>query len=109
MGKLKMMKPRLATFDARRIKPAPKQKDAIYNDPRYLKWRTQVLHRAGGRCQGPECAVPGGRTGKLYPDHITEIRDGGAEFDLANGWALCPPCHGRKTAAARAKRATESY
>lgn len=40
----------------------------------------------------------------MFADHIVERKDGGAEFDPANGQCLCGSCHSRKTAAERAKR-----
>jgi nitrite reductase/ring-hydroxylating ferredoxin subunit len=40
----------------------------------------------------------------MFADHIVEVKDGGAKFDLANGQCLCGSCHTRKTAAARAQR-----
>ncbi len=36
---------------------------------------------------------------KLEADHIIEIRDGGAEFDLSNVRTLCHRCHVAKTVA----------
>ena len=38
-------------------------------------------------------------------DHIVEVADGGGECDLANFETLCIPCHKRKSAESRAKRA----
>jgi hypothetical protein len=40
----------------------------------------------------------------MFADHIREIGDGGAPFDLANGQCLCGAHHTRKTTATRAKR-----
>jgi len=82
-------------------KPAPKVVDPHYHTPEHQRWSRAVIARAGGRCQGKGC----GRSGvRLFADHIVELRDGGAPFDLANGQALCGACHARKTAAMRAER-----
>lgn len=79
--------------------PAPKVKDAHYYTPDHRAWSSAILARAGHACQS--C----GRTGtRLYADHIIELRDGGAAFDLDNGQALCGACHVSKTAQARAAR-----
>jgi 5-methylcytosine-specific restriction endonuclease McrA len=73
--------------------------EAHYRDPRHEAWSTAVRRRADGRCEA--CGREGER---LFADHIVELRDGGAPFDLANGRALCGSCHTRKTAGARAAR-----
>lgn len=41
----------------------------------------------------------------MYADHIVEIEDGGAPFDVKNGQCLCSADHQIKTARERAKRA----
>lgn len=92
---------RLALADTRTARPAEKRRAAIYGTPDHVAWSKAVITRAGGVCQAQGC----GRSGvRLFADHIEELRDGGAAFDLANGQALCGACHGRKTAAARAAR-----
>jgi len=101
---LKCLKPGLATLDGRRVKPPPKEKNAIYYTPEFRAWREQVIERAGGRCQDPSCKSPHRRGMRLFADHVVELKDGGAPFDLENGLARCGSCHSRKTAEARAKR-----
>lgn len=101
------LKPRIATIDTRRPRPQGKQKDRIYDRPEYKQWREIVLGRADGKCQGAGFHAPAGS--KLYPDHIVEIKDGGSEFDPANGQALCASCHTSKTVARRADRMRERY
>lgn len=97
----RFLRPTLATSDTRAVKPAPKQRASIYSTIEYVEWSKAVIARAGRMCQGPGCA----RTGvRLFADHIIELRDGGAPFDLVNGQALCGSCHTRKTVAARAIR-----
>jgi 5-methylcytosine-specific restriction enzyme A len=89
---------RVTTLDTRTVKPQPKQTDPHYLSPQHRRWRADVLRRAGYRCE--KC----GADGKLYADHIVELKDGGAPLDPANGRALCHSCHQRKTAEARAER-----
>jgi len=85
----------------------PKVKAPIYNSPEFRRWRAAVLAMANGQCQaiidGYRCtnATPNHR---MYADHIIELTDGGAPFDIRNGQCLCYPCHVFKTLAARKQR-----
>ncbi|QYB01465.1 HNH endonuclease [Rhodococcus sp. USK10] len=66
-----------------------------------------MLHRDGYRCR--QCGYQGSPHAKpadVEADHIVNVADGGAEFDLANGQALCVPHHKRKSAAEAAKART---
>lgn len=99
--------PRLPTLDARRVPPPPKVAASLYASPEYRIWQSQVIERAGGRCEVVENGVrcPKGRPRhRVYADHIVEVRDGGALFDPANGHCKCASHHALKTAAARAAR-----
>jgi hypothetical protein len=40
----------------------------------------------------------------MFADHIVELKDGGAAFDVANGQCLCGSHHTLKTNAERARR-----
>lgn len=106
---MKMLKPRLRAADPRRVKPAPKQTDPIYSSAQYRRWRQDVLARAGGRCQDPSCKDPTRAGMTLFADHIIELKDGGAPFDLANGMARCGRCHTRKTLRARGERSRQTF
>ena len=93
--------------DMRAIKSPGKKAALIYGTPEHKAWRAQVIKRAGGRC---ECVEDGKRCTRaeplyrLYADHIRELKDGGAPFDLANGRALCSSHHTSKTLAERDNR-----
>lgn len=64
--------------------------------PLHRSWREAVLTRAGGLCQ---IRYPNRCTNLAREaDHIVELSDGGAEYDLNNGQAACAPCHAHKTA-----------
>jgi 5-methylcytosine-specific restriction protein A len=103
MSRVPIALPRIATRDTRRVRPPPKTAATIYSTQEYLQWRAEVIRRSGGHCQNPTCHDPLRKT-RLFADHIHELRDGGAPFDVANGRALCGSCHQAKTLAARAKR-----
>ncbi|GLK69192.1 HNH endonuclease signature motif containing protein [Hansschlegelia plantiphila] len=101
---LKTIRPRIATIDTRRVKPAPKTGDPLYHSS---PWRTllkRIMAQRGRRCEA--CGATGG---VIYGDHVREVRDGGAELDARNVRLLCAPCHGKKTSAARARRAAERF
>ncbi len=92
------MAPRLATLDTSIVKAEPKRADPHYSSAQHPAWRAAVIRRAGFQCE--KCTA----RGKLYADHIVELKDGGAPFDLNNGRATCASCHTKKTNVERAKR-----
>lgn len=102
-SRLRTLGPRLATFDTSSARVPPKTADAIYSTGEFRVWRTEVVRRAGFRCE--KC----GHGGKLYADHVVELKDGGAPFDPKNAQALCAVCHGRKSNAERAKRLAQRF
>jgi 5-methylcytosine-specific restriction endonuclease McrA len=99
--------PPIGVLDWRTVKPPPRRKGAAYGqgDPirrrQYDAWRTAVNDRAGGQCQSPGC---GRIEQRMFADHIVELKDGGAPYDVANGQCLCGSCHSKKTHAAREER-----
>lgn len=116
MSRLRPLKPFLRTIDTRTVRPPPPQltdkqrfkaKDPFYDTPEFRAWRAKVVARAGGRCEAMEygyrCTKTRQQT-RMFADHIVEIRDGGAQFDVANGQCLCGPHHLMKTAQARRQR-----
>ena len=101
MTKVRASRPRIATKGQRIA--TPKLRAAIYGTVEYREWRWTVIARSGGHCQDPACAAPM-RSTRLFCDHVVELRDGGAPFDVANGMVRCGACHSRKTLAERARR-----
>lgn len=99
MPRLRTLAPRLTTLDTNAVRIPSKVANPHYNTPEHAAWRAAVLAQAGGRC------VDCGRSdGRLFADHVVELQDGGAPFDVGNGAARCGSCHSRKTAAERARR-----
>jgi hypothetical protein len=86
-----------------KVQPPPKQTESIYSTPEFRAWRGRVIARANGRCQDPQHQGSHGG-GRLYADHIKELKDGGAPFDDSNGMARCASCHTRKTVNSRLAR-----
>lgn len=63
-------------------------------------WRLAVLKRDAWVCQLRYEGCAGRAT---QADHVLATAFGGAEYDLANGQAVCVPCHKRKTQAESAE------
>lgn len=82
----------------------PKQRADIYGTAGHVAWSKRVIARAGRRCE--KC---GATHGRMYADHMIELRDGGLPFDVRNGWCLCASCHTTKTMIERAKRALHEW
>jgi hypothetical protein len=98
----------------RKLRPSSAVKVRVrkHVDPWYLstehrQWRDLVIKRAAGRCQaitdGQRCTRAAPRH-RMFADHVTEVRDGGALLDPSNGACLCGEHHTRKTAQARRLR-----
>jgi 5-methylcytosine-specific restriction protein A len=107
MAKLRTLSPLVRTLDTRTTRLPRRPIDPVYSTPEFQRWRAHVVARAGGQCEaidhGFRCtkARPDHR---VYADHIIELRDGGAPFDLNNGRCLCASHHELKTMATRTKR-----
>jgi 5-methylcytosine-specific restriction protein A len=97
---LAAMPARVATADLRTALPPPKEVDPRYLSLEHRSWRSAVLARGGYRCERCGC-----RAGRLFADHIVEIKDDPSRaFDLTNGQVLCGSCHTTKTVRERDKR-----
>ena len=98
---LRCRPPMLGCSDRSAARVPPKVAESIYTTPEFKDWALKVKKRAGFRCEAPGC----GRVGvRMFADHIVEVKDGGAKFDLRNGQCLCGSCHTTKTAAERSRR-----
>jgi 5-methylcytosine-specific restriction enzyme A len=93
---LRMLRPRLATLDLRRVRPPAKVTLSYYGSKQHKEWARAVIARANHRCE--DC----GAGGKLYADHQVELVDGGNP--QGRGVARCAACHTTKTNIERAKR-----
>src|SRR5262245_53036956 len=105
---MRMLQPAVRTLDTRTIKRPSKVLDPFYNTPQFIGWRTEIIARAGRRCehvdkQGRRC-TKGWPQHRVYADHIIELRDGGPPFDARNGQCLCAAHHESKTYLARQRR-----
>ncbi len=83
-----------------RVAPAIKQVLPFYQSPEWRALVATVVRLRGRRCE--DCGASGG---KVYGDHVVELRDGGKALDQANVRLRCGRCHGRKTAQRRRERA----
>ena len=66
-----------------RISARPKQSDRCYSTPEHRAWRLAVCRAAGSQCEaiedGRRCEKSARNGDRLFADHITERRDGGAD------------------------------
>jgi 5-methylcytosine-specific restriction enzyme A len=108
-GRLTTLKPRIASVPPRVRQPV-KRPDPVYLSPEWRALLAAIIAQRGRRCEDPACDAPGGRTdGRIYGDHIRELKDGGAPLDPANVILRCHACHERKTAEVRAGRMAARY
>ena len=98
MARLKMLGSRLQPLKPR-LPALQKRAERFYQS---AEWRSLVKRLKQER--GPFCEKCGA-SGGIIGDHIIERKDGGAELDPGNIMLMCWPCHNKKTAVARAKRA----
>jgi len=98
MARLATPKRRLGSVRPR-VTAMPKKAERFYQSPEWRALVRRLKQERGAFCQ--KC----GAGGRLIGDHIVERKDGGADLDPANVMLMCWPCHNRKTARERAKRA----
>ena len=104
MPRIPMLGTGIPRINGRSVQLPPKQRAPIYGTPEHVAWSKHVRARAGYRCE-----VCGTSEGRMYADHIKEVKDGGRLLDLANGQCLCASHHQTKTMIERAKRALHEW
>ncbi len=104
MPRLTMIKPSLAVMDVRTAHVPAKTADPFYLSKPWRKLVADVLRERGRTCE--QC---GDRSGRMFLDHIQELKDGGAPLLRSNLQVLCSSCHSKKTFAVRKQRMTERY
>jgi len=72
-----------------------------YHNARWDRLRQMQLGREPLCCS---CKERGRLTTATHVDHIVEIADGGAVYDIDNLQSLCKPCHSSKTLRVRHAR-----
>jgi 5-methylcytosine-specific restriction protein A len=80
-------------------KKRKKMGDRRYSTQRWQKLRAQAIQRDNG------CSISGCHRGNLHADHIIEVKDGGAFWDINNLQVLCKEHHDAKTLTVKAGRA----
>lgn len=66
---------------------------SIYDTPAWHRARRATLARDGYRCR---IGLPGCKRRATCADHVIELEDGGAPYDLTNLQAACKPCNSAK-------------
>jgi len=101
--RIRTLKPLVKASSGRTVELPPKRADPFYLSPEWRKLLAKIIAKRGRRCEDPQCRQPN-VSGPIYGDHIIEIADGGERLDERNVLLRCASCHGKKTAAVRAKR-----
>ncbi|MFE2640780.1 HNH endonuclease [Streptomyces scopuliridis] len=89
-----------------------RRRTAVDRRVRNAEARRAVVLRSKGRCENPECLLPGlpyrtvAGAPLLEADHIDDHAAGGRDHPAAM-IALCPNCHRNKTHGADRERLTE--
>lgn len=99
MSRLKSLPPRLGGLGSK-VKAAPKVALGFYQSPEWRELIRDIKRERGAFCQ--DC----GSGHRVAGDHEVELRDGGAPLDPDNVRLRCAACHNRKTARAKAARAS---
>lgn len=100
-GRFDSLPQRFATLDTSIGTAPPKESDPYYRSAEHAAWRALVIRRARARCEWPGC---GRAAGRMFADHIVELRDGGSATDPQNGQCLCGKHHTIKSVQERNKR-----
>lgn len=104
MVRLKCLQPLVAPSTHRTARVPEKQAEPFYLSVEWRDLVAAVIRERGRRCE--KC----GRTdGRVYVDHIIELKDGGAALDRSNLQVLDATCHGKKTAQVRNKRMAQRH
>jgi len=107
---MKYLQPRLRMVDTRRLSPPPRANADFYKSNDWRQFIGGLIYLRGRRCEDPACKSPNhGAGGVIFGDHIKELNDGGAALDPANIMLRCGPCHNRKTAIERGRRAAKRH
>lgn len=96
---LKQLKVRVAKLNLSTAKLPAKVAERFYSSKGWLSLLASIKRERGNRCE-----VCGRANVRIYGDHVTEIKDGGALLDRSNVMLLCAPCHVTKTNRVRAAR-----
>jgi 5-methylcytosine-specific restriction protein A len=69
-----------------------------------------IIAERGRHCEALDCRSPDrGAGGRIYGDHIRELRDGGAPLDRDNIMLLCASCHRSKTLRVASQRNAKPF
>ena len=96
----------------RKLKPPQRMKlrqpervvAGFYHTPQWRQLIDEIIRHRGRYCQDPQHDSTKPRTGRIFGDHVIELKDGGQPLDPANVLLRCGSCHTKKTMVERAKR-----
>lgn len=103
-SRLTTLRPRVQPVNLQRASPLPHTADAFYLSREWREARALSIALHLHSCA--QCNRSGVR---LFVDHITELKDGGAPLDQSNLRPLCGSCHTLKTNRTRGERMSRRY
>lgn len=83
-----------SVIDVRSAKPPEKRVDPFYQSAEWIRVRDFVIDRDKGVCYVRGC---GEIEGRIFVDHIVEIKDGGDRLNPKNLGCMCAKHHVKKT------------
>jgi 5-methylcytosine-specific restriction enzyme A len=88
-----------------KVVPSPKRAMPFYLSDDWRSLIATIKRTRGYRCYDPDHPTDQPRGGgRIYGDHIIELKDGGAPLDPRNIMLRCHACHTRKTMRERTGR-----
>ena len=102
--KLRILNRKLAPSTHAKVRAPVKRADEFYSSQQWRSLLDAVIKQRGRRCEDPKHDSTKPRSGKIYGDHVRELKDGGAKLDPSNVMLRCASCHTTKTMIARANR-----
>ena len=102
--KLRILNKKLAPSTHVKVRAPVKRADEFYSSPEWRSLLDAIIKLRGRCCEDPAHDSTKSRSGKIYGDHVRELKDGGARLDPSNVLLRCASCHQAKTMIARAAR-----
>ena len=93
-----------------RAATGPKLTAPFYGSAPWKALISSIIAERGRLCEARDCrTIDRGASGRIYGDHVRELKDGGAPLDASNVQLLCASCHRSKTLLVAKKRKAKPF